>query len=315
MARALVTGVAGFVGSHLAEALLEQGLEVRGVDNFMPYYDRRVKERNLEGLLADTRFEFVEADIVETEMTSLLDEITVVFHQAAQAGVRTSWSRSFADYDRSNILATQRLLDGVVDRPVSRFVYASSSSVYGNAPGFPCYEDQLPRPHSPYGLTKLAGELLCGMYASNWDVPTISLRYFTVYGPRQRPDMAFHRLFEAALSGNSFPLYGDGSAIRDFTYVGDVVRANLLAMTAEARPGGVVNISGGGSVSMAETIEQVSELSGSPIELERHEMQRGDVKRTGGSNERARQLLEWSPRVPLREGLIAQLAWHREMRS
>ena len=172
----------------------------------------------------------------------------------------------------------------------------------------------MPRPRSPYGLAKLAGELLCGLYATNWGIPTISLRYFTVYGPRQRPDMAFHRLFESALSGEPFPLYGDGSAIRDFTHVSDVVRANLLAADSDAKPGGVVNISGGGSVSMAEVISDIESLAGSSVNLDRKDMQRGDVRRTGGSNERARQLLGWSPQMTLREGLESQLEWHRSLR-
>lgn len=310
MKRALVTGAAGFIGSHLTEKLLDLGVEVRGVDNFMAYYPRAAKESNLAQARAAAGFEFVEADLVEADLAPLLDGVDVVFHQAAQAGVRSSWSTSFLDYDRSNILATQRLLDAVIDHDLQRFVYASSSSVYGQSPSFPCYEDQVPSPHSPYGLTKLAGELLCGLYASNWAVPTTSLRYFTVYGPRQRPDMAFHRLFESALSGEAFPLFGDGSAIRDFTYVGDIVRANVLAARSDAPPGRVVNISGGDSVSLSTVIDEIQELTGRSVVLDRHEMQRGDVRRTGGSNERARHLLGWSPQVPLREGLELQHQWH-----
>lgn len=311
MTTALVTGVAGFIGSHVAEALVDSGIDVRAIDNFSLYYDRDAKEQNLHRLRGSTRFELVEADVSTADLRALTDGVDFVFHHAAQAGVRTSWSTSFEEYDRSNILATQRLLDAVIDVPLQRFVYASSSSVYGNAPSFPCFEDQLPTPHSPYGLTKLAGELLCGLYASNYRIPTTALRYFTVYGPRQRPDMAFHRLFEAALHGTTFPMYGDGTAIRDFTYVGDVVKANLLAAHTDAKPGAVVNISGGVSTSLAEVIATIEELTGEPLPIERHPMQEGDVIRTGGSNERARRMLGWAPEVPLLEGLRAQLEWHR----
>lgn len=311
MTLVLITGVAGFIGSHLAEALRSTGAQVRGVDCFTPYYDRSAKEANLASLREDSGFELIDADLSSTDLAPLVDGVDVVFHQAAQAGVRSSWSTSFVDYDRSNILATQRLLDAVVDHDLQRFVYASSSSVYGNSPSFPCFEDQLPSPHSPYGLTKLAGELLCGLYASNYGIPTTSLRYFTVYGPRQRPDMAFHRLFEAALRGTTFPMYGDGTAIRDFTFVADIVRANLLAAGSDAKPGAVVNVSGGVSTSLAEVIMTIEGLTGAPLPIEKRPMQEGDVIRTGGSNERARRMLGWAPEVSLVDGLEAQLAWHR----
>ena len=310
----LVTGAAGFIGSHLAEALLDDGHEVVGVDAFTPYYDRAEKEGNLCRLLADDRFRFVEADLRDTDLDSLFDGIDVVYHQAAQPGVRLSWSDGFATYDSCNVLATQRVLEAARRAGVGRVVYASSSSVYGNADSYPVAETDLPRPHSPYGVTKLAAEHLCGLYAANHGVSTVSLRYFTVYGPRQRPDMAFHRLIEGALDQTPFPLYGDGSHVRDFTYVGDIVRANVLAGRADAAPGTVVNVCAGGSTVLRDVIDAVGAAVGSPVPVEQHGEQPGDVQRTGGSNDAARRLLGWEPQTVLADGIAAQVAWHRSRR-
>src|SRR4051794_21169049 len=235
--RALVTGVAGFIGSTLADALLARGDHVLGVDCFTPYYERDTKEANLSGARGCDRFELVEQDLRTCDIDGMLDGIDVVFHQAGQPGVRLSWSDGFADYTSLNVLATQRLLEAAKRVGGTKIVYASSSSVYGNAAAYPTTENDLPRPHSPYGVTKLAAEHLCNLYASNWKLPTVSLRYFTVYGPRQRPDMATHRLLAATLSGTPFPLYGDGSAVRDFTYVDDAVAANLAAAEHDCEPG------------------------------------------------------------------------------
>jgi UDP-glucuronate 4-epimerase len=307
----LVTGAAGFIGSHLAAALLIEGHEVVGVDSFTPYYDRAIKESNLSALADDGRFRLVEADLRDADLAPLLDGVEVVYHQAAQPGVRLSWSDGFATYDACNVLATQRLLEAAHQAGVRRVVYASSSSVYGNADRYPVSETDLPRPHSPYGVTKLAAEHLCGLYAANHGLATVALRYFTVYGPRQRPDMAFHRLIEGALRGEPFPLYGDGSHVRDFTFVGDVVRANVLAGTAEVEAGTVVNVCAGGSAVLRDVIGAVSDAVGSPVPIEQHPEQAGDVQRTGGSNDAARQLLGWEPRTSLADGIAAQVAWHR----
>src|SRR5262245_13890429 len=231
---ALVTGAAGFVGSTLVDALLAAGDTVLGVDCFTPYYDPAVKQANLAGARGHAAFEFADADLRTADIESMLDGVDVVYHQSAQPGVRLSWSDGFADYVAQNVGVTQRLLEALrVARPSARLVYACSSSVYGNQPRYPTTEDDLPRPHSPYGVTKLAGEHLCGLYADNWGLRTISLRYFTVYGPRQRPDMSIARLCEAALRRETFPRYGDGAQIREFTYVGDIVRGNLAAATAD----------------------------------------------------------------------------------
>ncbi|MEA3077488.1 MAG: UDP-glucuronate 4-epimerase [Actinomycetota bacterium] len=309
-----MTGVAGFVGSHLAERLVADGWSsVVGVDAFTPYYDRSVKSSNVSSLLSSgsPSFSLVEADLRSARLGPLVDGVDVVFHQAAQPGVRSSWSDGFDDYVSHNVLATQRLLEAcVASGGVGRFVYASSSSVYGNAPRYPTSEDELPRPQSPYGVTKLAAEHLCSVYGANHGLSTVALRYFTVYGPRQRPDMAMHRLIEAALRGGSFPQYGDGSQVRDFTFVDDIVRGNVLAASADVAPGTVCNLAGGASTSMSEVVALVGSLVGQAPLLAPSGRALGDVERTGGSTERARSLLGWSPAVGLEEGLRRQVAWH-----
>ena len=308
----LVTGVAGFVGSHLAETLLTRGDTVLGVDCFTPYYAAADKEQNLTTARGDAKFEFVNGDLRTAAIEPLLDGVDVVFHQAAQAGVRLSWSDGFRDYVGHNVLATQRLLEAVVAaRPAARVVYASSSSVYGNQPRYPVHEDDLPRPFSPYGVTKLAAEHLCRLYAENWGVSCVSLRYFTVFGPRQRPDMSIHRLCEAAIHGVPFPCYGDGSQIREFTFVDDIVRGNLLGAERDIAPGSCCNLAGGAEVTLSELIALVGELAGAPVKIDPQPRQAGDAFRNGGSISRARDLLGWAPRVSLRDGVVAQLAWHR----
>jgi nucleoside-diphosphate-sugar epimerase len=313
--RTLVTGAAGFIGSSLVDALLARGDTVLGVDCFTPYYPREAKDANLANARAAAKFELVEADLRVDAIAPLLDGVDVVFHQAAQPGVRLSWADGFADYDGHNVLATQRLLEAAKAADIRRVVNASSSSVYGNAPAYPTTEDDLPRPHSPYGVTKLAAEHLCNLYAANWGLSTVSLRYFTVYGPRQRPDMAFHRLIEAGLDGAAFPLFGDGSAIRDFTFVGDVVAANLAAAAADCAPGTVVNVAGGGSIAMRELLDLAGSVLGQPVNIDQRAPQAGDVERTGGRIERAQQLLGWGPMTALRDGFASQVEWHRARRA
>lgn len=312
--RALVTGVAGFVGSHLAEALLARGDTVLGVDAFTPYYERATKEANLASLRRDPRFAFVRADLRDTDVSALVEGIDVVFHQAAQPGVRLSWSEGFADYVSHNVTATQRLLEAVQRTSGAKVVYASSSSVYGNQARYPTTEDDLPRPFSPYGVTKLAAEHLCGLYAENWGVPTVSLRYFTVYGPRQRPDMSIHRLCEAALTGTPFPRYGTGEQIREFTFVSDIVAGNLAAADHDVPPGTCINLAGGGEITLNGLLALVGDLAGREVPIEEHPAQPGDAFRNGGAIERAAKLLHWVPQTSLRAGVAAQIAWHRSRR-
>jgi UDP-glucuronate 4-epimerase len=319
--RALVTGAAGFIGSNLVDALLEDGHEVLGIDAFTPYYRPAFKRANLAAAMKHARFTLLETDLRTDPLGPALEGVDVVFHQAGQPGVRLSWSDGFGEYDSCNVLATQRLLEAIKTAKehgqsnVSRVVYASSSSLYGNAPEYPTRETDLPHPHSPYAVTKLAGEHLCGLYASNWHIPTVALRYFTVYGPRQRPDMAMYRLIAASLGGPPFPLYGDGHHVRDFTYVGDVVAANLLAAAKPLPPGTVMNIAGGGSTVMSELIDLVGELTGSSVPVERLDPRAGDVERTGGSIDVAHERLGWKPQVSVVEGLQAQIDWHRHRHS
>ncbi|MGE5226670.1 MAG: NAD-dependent epimerase/dehydratase family protein [Planctomycetaceae bacterium] len=310
-ASVLVTGAAGFVGSHLVERLVADGHRVLAVDCLTDYYDLAQKRASLGGLEGLPGCRVRTDDLRTADLDGLLDGVEVVFHQAGQPGVRASWE-AFGSYVEHNVEVTQRLLAAAARRGVGRFVYASSSSVYGDAVAYPTHEDDLPHPVSPYGVTKLAAEHLCGVYASNFAVPTVSLRYFTVYGPRQRPDMAMHRMIEAALAGEAFPVFGDGRQVRDFTFVADVVEANLLAGFADVAPGTVVNVAGGTAATLLEVAALIEELTGRPLRLRFEDAQRGDVVRTGGSIDRAAAVLGWSPRVVLRDGLAAQVAWHRE---
>ena len=311
MARAVVTGAAGFIGSTLVDALLARGDTVVGVDCYTPYYDLATKLANLRAAREDPGFQLHEADLATADLRPVLEGAEVIYHQAGQPGVRPSWSSGFADYVTHNVLATQRLLGAATEEGVPRVVYASSSSVYGQAPTYPTDERDLPAPHSPYGVTKLAAEHLCGLYAANWGLSTVALRYFTVYGPRQRPDMAIHRLVRSAVTGEPFPLFGDGTAVRDFTFVDDVVRANIAAASADVPAGTVLNIAGGSETTVTNLIELVGHIAGSPIAIERRSAQPGDVDRTGGAIERARSVLGWTPRIGLEDGIAAMVSWQR----
>lgn len=308
--RALVTGAAGFIGSHLCERLVRDGWQVRGVDCLTDYYDPALKERNLAALRREPRFQLERIDLRSADPAPLLDGVEVVWHLAAQAGVRSSWGSSFEEYTSININATQRLLEAARGRPLRRVVCASSSSVYGEAPVFPMPEDGPLKPISPYGVTKLATEMLARLYAVVHAVPAVSLRYFTVYGPRQRPDMAFHRFFRAVLEGTPVPVYGDGEQTRDFTYIDDVTEANLQA-AERGEPGGVYNISGGSRVSVREVLARIEQIAGRPARLDFRPRQSGDPRHTGGDSTRAREELGYRPCVELDAGLEAMGAWMR----
>ena len=314
--RVVVTGVAGFIGSHLAEALLDRGHEVLGIDAFTDYYAPAQKWANLEHLLGRPGFELLRADLAAVDIEARLAGACAVFHQAAQPGVRASWGRQFPSYVHHNLLGTQRLLEGCVQAGVQRLIVASSSSVYGDAPSYPTTEESRTRPMSPYGVTKLASEQLCLAYAATpaSAMSVAVLRYFTVYGPRQRPDMGFRRFMEAALAGRPITVYGDGEQTRDFTYVGDVVRANLLAMTAPIEAE-VVNIGGGRRVTLNEALELIGEATGRCLELRRRPAPPGDVRHTGADGTRAEALLGYRPSTDLAAGLAAQAAWVAEQRQ
>ena len=310
--KALVTGAAGFVGSHVSEALLAQGADVVGVDCFTDYYSRDLKERNLAGLRTHPKFTFHEAALQHTDAGALMDGVSQVYHLAAQAGVRKSWGADFRTYIDHNIDATQRLLEAAKAKPdLHRFVYASSSSVYGDVAPIPMREDAYLQPLSPYGVTKLAAEHLCHLYFANYGVPTVSLRFFTVYGPRQRPDMAFNRFIRAAFSQAPITLYGDGEQTRDFTFIADIVAANLAAGD-RGRPGAVYNIGGGSRVSVTEVLALVAELTGRTLDIRREETQKGDMRDTFADTSRARADLGFRPGWTLRDGLAAEVEWLRK---
>jgi len=310
---ALVTGCAGFIGSHLCERLAADGLRVTGVDAFTDYYDRPSKEANLEGLRGEPRFTLVEADLAGADLAPLVADRPVVFHLAAQPGVRLSFGEHFARYARDNLLATQRVFEAALVAGSPRVVWASSSSVYGDAEAFPTVEDVTPtRPRSPYGVTKRACEDLARVYGIS-GLSAVGLRYFTVYGPRQRPDMAMRRLCEAVFSGEPFPLFGDGSQSRDFTHVADAVDATVRAGSA-VDPFAVYNVGGGEEATLATVIATIEGLAGRRVPLDRQEAQRGDVLRTSADTTRARQSLGWAPAVGLEDGLASELEWVRARR-
>jgi UDP-glucuronate 4-epimerase len=299
--RYVVTGAAGFVGSHLAEALVSVGHEVVAIDCFTDYYDPALKEENADaaGLVV------VRRDLAEEALD--LDGVDGVFHLAAQPGVRTSWGDDFDLYVKRNVLATRHVLDAAVEAR-TRIVLASSSSVYGDAESFPTREDALPRPISPYGVTKLAGEHLAYAYTRNSGLDCVLLRYFTIYGPRQRPDMAFARMLNALAEGRAFTLYGDGAQSRDFTYVDDAVSAAVAAME-RAPAGAVYNVGGGSEATMRETIELVERVGDAQLELDRQPTAAGDARRTSADTARIRSALGWTPQTTLEDGLRAQWEW------
>jgi UDP-glucose 4-epimerase len=306
--KALVTGAAGFIGSHLTSALLDRGAAVTGIDCFTDYYPRSIKELNLGVNAGRQGFHFVEGSLQHADVATLLEGKTHVFHLAAQAGVRKSWGRDFRIYTDNNLDATQRLLEACVGLPLHRFVYASSSSVYGDSVSIPMREDALPQPVSPYGVTKLAAEQLCYLYYANHQVPTTSVRYFTVYGPRQRPDMAFHRFIRAALRGDPITLYGDGEQTRDFTFVTDAVAATVAAGD-RGRLGRAYNVGGGSRVSVNQLFDIIARIHGKPLDIRREPEQKGDMRDTFADTTRARADLGFSPKVTLEQGLEAEYRW------
>lgn len=315
--RALITGVAGFIGSHLADRLLAEGYEVDGIDSFEPYYERAVKESNVAQAMTNQGFKLIEADIVKMAapgapglLADLVARADEVYHLAAQPGVRGSWGALFDTYARNNVLATQLVLDTCLREGVDKLVFGSSSSVYGDTEALPMREDAACWPHSPYGVTKLAAEHLCRLYSRNFGLPTVALRFFTVYGPRQRPDMAFHRFARAMLIGEPVALFGDGGQTRDFTYISDIVDGILAARTAP--DGEVFNLGGGSRVTLTEAVETLAAAVGVEPAIERGPAQPGDVHDTFASLEKSRAVIAYEPKVSLTEGLRSEVEWLRE---
>lgn len=312
----LVTGAAGFVGSHLIDALLDRGDRVIGIDHFNDYYDPLLKRKNIAHRLHHPSFKLVEAEMQQLDWATLLVDVDVVYHQAAQAGVRNSWGNGFHSYTERNINATQVLLEAAKNaKQLKRLVFASSSSIYGDAETLPTHELICPQPVSPYGITKLAAERLCGLYHRNFGIPTTVLRYFTVYGPRQRPDMAFHKFFKAVLDNQAIAVYGDGQQTRDFTFVSDVVAANLAASAVPDAIGEVFNIGGGSRVALTEILATIETIVGEPLRRDMTAPAAGDARHTAADVSKARQILGYNPQISLLEGLTQEWKWIKSLYS
>lgn len=309
----LITGVAGFIGSNLAKELLVRGEEVIGIDCFTDYYPRYLKEKNIKDIIEDENFEFIEADLLELDLRELLSGVDYVYHQAAQAGVRASWGKNFDIYTDNNIRVTQKLLEAAKDSGILKFVYASSSSVYGDTDELPMKETNRLQPVSPYGVSKLAAEHLCYLYWKNFGVPTVSLRYFTVFGEGQRPDMAFHIFIRDILTVEPVRVFGDGRQSRNFTHVSDIVRANLLAATSEVA-GEVFNIGGDGEgILLIDAIRMIENIIGQKAEIEYKPVAKGDVRHTAADCTRAKEVLGYEPVVSFKEGLTREIEWLKEI--
>lgn len=308
----LVTGSCGFIGANLCQSLLSDGHSVTGVDSFTENYAEGIKRANLKYLMEYPSFKNLEVDLLNSKLKPIVDGKDVIFHVAGQPSVHNSWGKDFQLYSNRNIVLTQRLLRAANEAKTARFVNSSSSSIYGRVTATPTKESDEKRPISPYGVTKLAAENLVTLYASEFGLSTVSLRYFTVFGPRQRPDMAFNKLIQAGYNRNSFLLHGDGSQVRDFTFVGDVVEANKLAAFADLSPGLVFNIGGGSPVSMNETIVILEEIMDLKIEIEFTPLGPGNPMVTTADCAAAVAALGWKPKMDIYNGLKAQVAWQLE---
>ena len=312
--KAIVTGAAGFIGSNLCQKLLSDGFSVTGIDSFTDFYPRWIKERNISPLRVHTEFEFLDQDLDDLDTAGILEGADCVFHLAAQAGVRASWGRNFDIYLKNNIRVTQKLLEASKGLPLKKFIYASSSSVYGLTPTLPMLETNPVQPLSPYGVSKLAAEQLCFLYHKNFGVPTTSLRFFTVYGPSQRPDMAFHKFFKALAEDREIVVFGDGQQTRDFTFVDDIVQASLAALVS-GKPGETYNVGGGHRKKLADVIRLMEGISRMKARILWTEKQKGDVPDTWADIRKARQDLGYSPKTRLDEGLEQEWRWIQQLYS
>jgi nucleoside-diphosphate-sugar epimerase len=310
--KSLITGVAGFIGSHVAQKLLQDGHDVMGVDKFLDNYPRNFKETNLAALAQHPRFSFLKEDLLLLDLRQLLNDVNYVFHLAGQPGVRSSWGEDFAKYTENNIRATQMLLEAAKGSKLAKFVYASTSSVYGDTDDLPMREDGRTRPVSPYGVSKLAAEHLCYLYWTAYGVPAVSLRFFTVYGPRQRPDMFFHILMRGLLRQEELPLYDDGEQTRDFTFWSDIVDG-ILAAAFYPHSGEVFNLAGGTEITLLNAIAIIEKISGRKAKLKRFDRQKGDVRHTHASIEAAKAKLGYLPRVELEDGLVREWDWIKQL--
>ncbi len=304
----LVTGAAGFIASHLCRRLLNEGFKVVGIDSFTDFYPKRIKEKNIKPLKKEKNFEFIAEDLNDLSLKRILKKTDYVFHHAAQAGVRTSWGDNFSVYLKNNIEATQKLLEAAKNLNLKKFIYASSSSVYGNSPDLPMSETSPLYPFSPYGVTKLAAENLCLLYCKNYGVPSISLRFFTVYGPGQRPDMAFHKFFKAIVKGKQISVYGNGNQTRDFTYIDDVIDANFSSLK-KGKVGEIYNIGGGTRKKLMDIFPLLENICQKKVRIVRQETQKGDMPHTFANIEKARKDLNYSPQIKLRDGLKEEWLW------
>lgn len=308
--KAVVTGCAGFIGSHLTERLLKKKYNIIGIDSFTDFYSKKIKEKNIKNFLEDKNFELKNIDIIEGNLKQIVSDADYVFHLAGQAGVRPSWGKNFEIYTRNNIDVTQKLLEAYIDSDIKKFVFASSSSVYGDTTNISMAENSQTRPISPYGVTKLAAENLCYLYWKNYKIPTISLRYFTVYGPRQRPDMAIAKFTKSIINNEKIEIYGDGKQTRDFTHISDIVKATVSAAESGIE-GEVFNIGGGSRISINELINILEKESGKKAIVKYVERQHGDMTNTLADISKARRLLKYNPKVNIEIGINKYIEWFK----
>lgn len=310
--KAIVTGCAGFIGSQLSEKLIEKGFEVIGIDSFENYYSLEIKQKNIEKLVKTDNFKLIKSNILDIDLNKIIEHNDFIFHLAAQAGVRASWENNFEIYTKNNILATQRLLESCKSKKIKKLVYASSSSIYGDVDTFPISENIKPNPISPYGVSKLAGEYLCHLYYKNFNVPTISLRYFTVYGERQRPDMAFHKFIKNILENKEIVIFGDGRQTRDFTYVGDIISGTISSAESDVCDE-IFNLGGGSRILLKDAINILKNVVDTDINIVYKDNEKGDVGHTYADITKSKKLLGYDPKTKLEEGLEREVEWIKNL--